>query len=345
MATADGRIWFRVLMLVALAIIILPVAAASAPSKSDAKRGNLKKFVGPNACAECHKEETEVWKNTHHFSTFKAMPRSKVAREIADKLKIKRIKSESLCLTCHFTTRASGRKNKPVAGISCESCHSAGKDWEKLHSGFSGKTEQTESKAEAAARWEKAEQLGMIRPASIYHLAKNCYGCHVVPQEKLVNVGGHLAGSPFELVSWSQGEVRHNLWYSKGERNAKAAPNRKRMLYVIGVAVELETALRAVAVATKREAYAFRMARRADAARQKMAAIAKVAHGAPELAAIANLGYSVGLKLENEEALSEAADKIAIEALGLADKYDGSTFGAIDALIPAEDKYKGKPSK
>ena len=67
MATADGRIWFRVLMLVALAIIILPVAAASAPSKSDAKRGNLKKFVGPNACAECHKEETEVWKNTHHF--------------------------------------------------------------------------------------------------------------------------------------------------------------------------------------------------------------------------------------------------------------------------------------
>lgn len=147
MATADGRIWFRVLMLVALAIIILPVAAASAPSKSDAKRTNLKKFVGPNACAECHKEETEVWKNTHHFSTFKAMPRSKEAREIADKLKIKRIKSESLCLACHFTTRASGRKSKPVAGISCESCHSAGKDWEKLHSEFSGKTEQTESKA------------------------------------------------------------------------------------------------------------------------------------------------------------------------------------------------------
>ena len=60
MATADGRIWFRVLMLVALAIIILPVAAASAPSKSDAKRSNLKKFVGPNACAECHKEVKRV---------------------------------------------------------------------------------------------------------------------------------------------------------------------------------------------------------------------------------------------------------------------------------------------
>ena len=345
MAANDGRLWFRVLMFAALAIVILPLAAASARSNSDAKHTNLKKFVGPDACAECHKEEAEVWKKTHHFSTFKAMPRSKEAREIADKLKIKRIKSESLCLNCHFTTRASGRKQKPVAGISCESCHSAGKDWEKLHSGFSGKTEQTESKAEAAARWEKAEKLGMIRPASIYDLAKNCYGCHVVPQEKLVNVGGHLAGSPFELVSWSQGEVRHNLWYSKGERNSKATPNRRRMLYVVGVAVELETALRAVAVATKRKTYAFRMAQRADLARQKMAAIAKAVPDAPELTSIANLGYSTGLKLKNQEALTEAADKIAIEALGLADKYDGSAFGAVDALIPAEDKYKGKPSK
>jgi len=345
MAAADGRNWFRVLMFAALAAIIMPVAAASAPSKPNADRTNLKKVVGPNACAECHKEETEVWKKTHHFTTFKDMPRSKEAREIADKLKIKRIKSESLCLNCHFTARASGRKKKPVAGISCESCHSAGKDWEKLHSEFSGKTEQTETKAEEAARWERADKLGMIRPVSIYKLAKNCYSCHVVPQEKLVNVGGHLAGSPFELVSWSQGEVRHNLWYSKGERNAKATPNRKRMLYVVGVAVELETALRAVAVATKRQTYAFRMAQRADAARQKMGAIAKAVPEAPELAAIANLGYSAGLKLENQEALSEAADKIAIEALGLSDKYDGSTFGAVDALIPAEDKYKGSPSK
>ena len=273
------------------------------------------------------------------------MPRSKEAREIADRLKIKRIKSESLCLSCHFTARAKGRKQKPVAGISCESCHSAGKDWEKLHSEFSGKTEQTETKAEEAARWEKADELGMIRPVSIYKLAKNCYSCHVVPQEKLVNVGGHLAGSPFELVSWSQGEVRHNLWYSKGERNDKATPSRKRMLYVVGVAVELETALRAVAVATKRKTYAFRMARRAHEAREKMSSIAKAVPEAPELAAIANLGYSAGLKLENEQALSEAADKIAIEALGLSDKYDGSTFGAVDALIPKEDKYKGAPSK
>ena len=28
------------------------------------------KTVGPNACAECHKQEAEAWKGTHHFKTF-----------------------------------------------------------------------------------------------------------------------------------------------------------------------------------------------------------------------------------------------------------------------------------
>ena len=47
MAAADGRIWFRVLMIAVLAAIILPAAGLSAPSKPDADRTNLKKVVGP----------------------------------------------------------------------------------------------------------------------------------------------------------------------------------------------------------------------------------------------------------------------------------------------------------
>ena len=108
----------------------------------------------------------------------------------------------------------------------------------------------------------------MIRTRSIYQLAKNCYGCHVVPQEDLVNKGGHRAGSAFELVSWSQGEVLHNTWYSKGKDNVPASAERKRMLYLVGLGVELETALRAVGKATARKPYAFEMAKRADAGAQ-----------------------------------------------------------------------------
>lgn len=302
------------------------------------------KTVGPNACAECHKQEAEAWKGTHHFKTFREMPRRKEGREIAKKMGLRRIKSESLCLTCHFTVQQKKKKGKPVAGISCESCHSSGQDWIKLHSEFSGKTEKTESKSEAATRWKKAEAKGMIRPKLIYDLAKNCYSCHVVPQEKLVNVGGHPAGSPFELVSWSQGEVRHNTWHNKGKENRAADAARKRMLYLVGRAVDLETALRAVGDATVRKLYAFEMAKRADRARKDLAKAAEAVPNVPELAKIVQLSHSAGLKLNNNKALTDAADGISKQIVALSEKYDGSKMAAIDKLIPGPDKYMGKPT-
>ena len=115
--------------------------ASTATARSDT---DPKKVTGPNACAECHKEETEVWRATHHFTTFRNMPRDKEASRIAKKMGIKRIKAKSLCLNCHFTTQKTGKRKKTIAGISCESCHGSGKDWEKLHSEFSGKKKETE---------------------------------------------------------------------------------------------------------------------------------------------------------------------------------------------------------
>jgi hypothetical protein len=195
------------------------------------------KIVGPNACAECHKQEVEAWKGTHHFKTFRELPRNAEANEIADKMGVRRVKSESLCLNCHFTVQKKNDKDEPIAGISCESCHGAAKDWVKVHSGFSGKKEKTETRAEEEARWKLSESKGMIRTHAIYDLAKTCYGCHVVPEEDLVNKGGHRAGSAFELVSWSQGEVLHNTWYSKGKDNVPASAERNLMLYLVGLGV------------------------------------------------------------------------------------------------------------
>ncbi len=305
------------------------------------------KTMGPNACSECHKQEAEAWKATHHFKTYREMPRRKEGREIAKRMGFRRVKSESLCLNCHFTVQKKKNKKRPktIAGISCESCHSSGGDWIKLHSEFSGKTEKTESKAEEATRWKKAESKGMIRPRLLYDLAKNCYSCHVVPQEKLVNVGGHPAGSPFELVSWSQGEVRHNTWHNKGKDNPVADAGRKRMLFLVGRAVDLETALRAVATATKRKLYAFEMARRADRARKDLAAASKVAPNVPELAKIVQLSYSAGLKLKNEKALTDAANSISKQIAALSQKYDGSKMAGVDKFIPGPDKYMGSPRK
>ena len=209
--------------LLALALFAV-VALAAKPTLAQTDHAEFE-MIGPAKCAECHKTETEVWKGTHHFSTFTELTRRKEANDIAERMGMRRIKSESLCLDCHFTTvEAAGGGREAVAGISCESCHGAASAWQPIHSGFSG--------------------------------TKNCFSCHVVPNEKLVNTGGHKAGSPFELVTWSQGEVRHNTWHNKGAANASASLNDKRLMFVVGRAVELETALRAVGKATQKESYA-----------------------------------------------------------------------------------------
>jgi Cytochrome c554 and c-prime len=299
------------------------------------------KIVGPNACTECHKQETEAWKGTAHFKTFREMPRRKEANEIAEKMGVQRIRSETLCLSCHYTVQQKESSKQPIAGISCESCHSAGEDWIKVHSQFSGKTEKTETKAEQDARWKLADSKGMVRPSSLYRREKNGYSCHVVPQEDLVNKGGHPAGSAFELVSWSQGEVRHNTWHSKGKENVPASTARKRMLYLVGLGVELETGLRAVGQATVRKVYAFQMAKRVDRARKQLAAAAKAAPNVPEIAKMVEFAHSAGLKLNNERYLTAAADGVSKLLASITEKYDGSTMAGLDSLIPSPDKFKG----
>jgi len=320
-------------------LIIFGFAAGGAIASDPAR------IVGPNACAECHKQEVEAWKGTHHFKTFREMPRKPEAKQIAEKMGLRRIKSESLCLNCHFTVQQKNNQEEAIAGISCESCHSAGQDWIKVHSGFSGKTAKTETKAEETARWKLAESKGMIRRHSLYQLARNCYGCHVVPQENLVNKGGHKPGSAFELVSWSQGEVRHNTWYSQGKENVVADAARKRMLYLVGLGVELETGLRAIGKATVRRAYAFEMAKRVDRARKQLAVAATAAPNVPEIAKMVEFSHLAGLKLKNDRNLTAAADGVSKLLVSITEKYDGSTMAGLDSLIPGSDKFKGTARK
>jgi hypothetical protein len=303
------------------------------------------KIVGANACAECHKQEAEAWKGTRHFKTFSEMPRKAPAKQISEKMGLRRIKSESVCLNCHFTVQQKDSKQEVVSGISCESCHGAAQDWIKVHNGFSGKTAKTETKAEEAARWKLAESKGMIRPRSLYRLATNCYSCHVVPQEGLVNKGAHKPGSSFELVSWSQGEVRHNTWYSQGKENVAADAARKRMLYLVGLGVELETGLRAIGKATTRKTYAFEMAQRVDRARKQLAAAAKAAPDVPEIAKLVEFAHSAGLKLNNDRSLTVAADGVSKLLVSITGKYDGSTMAGLDGLIPKSDQFKGTARK
>lgn len=302
------------------------------------------KVMGPDACGECHKTSAAAWKGTTHAKTFKSLPRSKKAKKIAKNLGIKRIKAESDCLSCHFTSAAKAGKVKPIAGIVCESCHGAGRDWIKLHSDYGGKdvTREKEDPAHKKERYAKSEAAGMIRPAQLYDVAANCFGCHTVPNERLVNVGGHPAGSKFELVSWIHGEVRHNVWYSK-ENNEASAP-RKRLMYVVGLMLDYEYGLRGVAKATKKAKYAKAMARRASRAKKALAKVAKAVQ-TPEIAEILATAKGATLMLNNEAALTAAADKVAAAARRFIETHDGSKLAAVDSLVPGAKKYKGEATK
>ncbi|WP_139150660.1 cytochrome c family protein [Halofilum ochraceum] len=316
-------------------------ASAVEPGERDPAR-----VVGPQECAECHENATAIWRNTHHFSTFREMPRKKEAIEIARNMGLRRIKEDSLCLDCHFTSKLDEEgKPEPIAGISCESCHGAGQGYLEVHSEFSGKEEEEETEAEEKARWQKAEEGGMIRPHMMYTWAKNCYSCHVVPEEKLVNKGGHPAGSPFELVAWSQGEVRHNVWYNEGESNPPADTERRRKMFIVGMAVELESALRAVGNATEKADYAVTMAKRAQRARKRFAQAAQLVEGVPEMGEITSIAKDAQLKLNNKGPLTEAADRIGDLTQQIVAEYDGSGMGGIDPALPGEGDWKGSPER
>lgn len=299
--------------------------------------------VGATQCAECHKAQVKIWEGTHHFSTFTDLPRADEARTIAEAMGIRRIKT-SFCADCHFLQTLEEGEPEAVSGIACESCHGGAKGWLERHSEYSGKEDETqESEAERSARWADSEAAGMIRPANIYRLAKNCFGCHLVPREELVNAGGHAPGSDFELVAWSQGEVRHNTWASRDKVNAVPSPERLRILFVAGALVELEESLRATALGTQKAVYAVSMARRTDAARKRVKAIADAAAD-PELQAIAEIGMGAGLRLNNADELNAAADAVAEKTRAFLGSRDGSGLAEIDSMLPDPSAYKGTPA-
>ncbi len=304
--------------------------------------GDIDKLVGPDECGECHKKEVAAWRDSRHYKTFNELARTKEAKAIAKKLGLSRIKRESACLDCHFTVMNKDGKPKAMAGITCESCHGAAQDWLKVHSDYGGKDvkKEQETAAHKKQRLDDSVAGGMLRPDDLYAVANNCYQCHLVPNEELVNKGGHKAGSPFELVAWSQGEVRHNFFSSAdGEQNLAADTHRKRMMFVLGIVLELEHSLRAVGEATEKADYAVKMAKRAKKALAKLKKVASLIK-APELDEIVKIASAAKLKLNNKAQLNEAATKAGEQGRGFAISHDGSAFSALDKYLPK--KFKGK---
>jgi len=300
------------------------------------------KVLGPDSCVKCHEQETLQWKLTPHYATFETLHRKPEAKLIAERLGLRSVKRNDECTKCHFTAQQVDGRERVVAGVSCESCHGAAQDWITLHSDYGGPTvtKTLESPAHRQQRVDACIAAGMNNPANLYLVARQCLACHTSPSERLVNVGGHTAGSTdFELVAWSQGMVRHNFLRTGGASNAVSSRKRLRVMFVIGVMADLESSLRATATASEKADFGVAAAQRAARQKRRLYQISQLVEN-PHVASALHAALSARLKLNNREALIAAADEIGKAAYEFAATADGAALAAIDRLLPQPDQYK-----
>lgn len=317
----------------------LGLLAATAGSAPQPPRPNPAKVAGHDSCARCHQQEIKQWQQTPHYRTFDVLHRAPEAKAIADRLGLRSVKRNDTCVQCHYTRQEVRGRERVVAGISCESCHGAAADWLEMHADYGGATKESESPEHKRQRRQASIAAGMNNPSNVYLIARQCLGCHTTPDEKLVNVGGHAAGTPdFELVAWSQGMVRHNFQRDGGE-NAPSSLARVRVMYVVGALADLEYSLRAVAKATTADRFGTAAATRAAKVKRRLWDIQRKLD-LPLLAEALDEVSKLQLKLGNSQQITSAADRVSDVATRFAETVRGEELTAIDSLLPAPSTYK-----
>lgn len=321
-----------------LALAIAVAAHAQAPQDQPFDPA---KIMGADACKKCHAAEVDQWSRTPHALTIDTLHRKPEAKAIADRLGLRSVKRNETCVRCHYTEREERGRVRIDSGVSCESCHGPSMDWIQIHAEYGpGVTRETETPDARQRRRLASITAGMNNPSNLYLVARQCLDCHTTPDEKLVEVGGHPAGSgDFELVAWSQGMVRHNFVRSGGAVNEPSSLPRVRVMHVVGLMTDLEYSLRAVAKATSGGVFGRTAATRAAQRKQSLWEVQRRLEDPlikPALDAVSTLE----LKLGNGAAITQAADAVGDAAYAFAERADGSKLGAIDELLPPPASYK-----
>ena len=313
----------------------------------------------PERCGECHAAEFEVWETTAHAAGFDTLHRRGRAKEIYRSLGLRLIKrgtdeTTPACLSCHYTPVLRRGELRAGAGVTCESCHGAARDWVSVHNDYG----VAEADFQQAALLETAEHrtqriadsraAGMRRPSDLYGVAANCFGCHTVPNEDLVNRGGHSTGSDFEIVAWSD-RIRHNFLESyrtgDGRTNAERPRDWKRKMYVVGRALDLEYAVRGMAEATRQdELYFLAMSDRAGAAVDELLEIADRVDLALLREIIAAWG-ATDVSVRGRAGLRAAADLMQASTKRFIATSDGAALAALDPLWDAAAEEAAAPAR
>lgn len=320
--------------------------AATLPAVDETRRPA--RVVGPQQCAECHRREFAVWQESHHELDSQTLTRNPRTREIARALGVRRVLRDARCTSCHFTVRVEADEEKVVSGVSCESCHGPARDWLESHDDFGGPdvTLAMETPEHRAERLATCFEAGMHHPDRLVSVASECFACHTIVDRELVEVGGHPTGADFELVAWSQGEVRHNFVRGDGE-NPEASPQRRRGMLVVGRLVELATLLDGLRDAQGDDAFARELEERIAAARARLDGIVALVdlpeveevlarwQGNPVEASAGETDPSPG------DVLSALAAAVRRAAEAVDARIEAADLAALDPLLPPQADYVG----
>lgn len=310
--------------------------------------------AGSQKCVKCHKSEhASLLKSKHHSSITLIKQSANIPKYAAAVgISVAKVTKDSICARCHATPQDDGTGVEAISSVSCESCHG----------GSVGDSEWLERHAQpgiAAAGRAACDKAGMIRSSNIYAIAKNCFECHVVSNEKLV-IAGHPASNKIELVGWSSGEARHNfqvnqkvnaeapsLWLKINE--GASAKNRRRVKFVVGVLVDLEVTLNNAQNAKKTKSdFVKGCAKRLKKSIKLLDKIVDELGGdAPKdilaaQAAIGKMGRITSSKIKKIKEAKNAYPLVVTAAQAFETKFDGSELKALDKLIKKEAKPRGK---
>ncbi len=345
-------------------VIGLIIFAATSPCVSNAAEPvadvqlDAASVKGAESCRKCHEAEHAAWSQSTHSRNHERLSSS------AGKKYAQAYGGTDACKTCHSTPHTDTAQFAGPVGVSCESCHMpAGGDsgWFDLHSnyGADGLKREEETAAHLEQRMAGCDASGMIRAGNTDALARNCYTCHIVADEKLLAAGHKTGHSDFDLIPWMQGEVRHNFQIDQKQnaespsllnaRDGVSSEQRKRVLLVVGKIVELEICLRnlsAIDSGNLKEGYAGRRgwAGRAEDAFDYLAEeIAPVVENENVTAAVnAVTDLTLGRKFKDQAAAAVAADKLKIAAALLTAEQGDVDLAGVDNLIDDLAKPQGK---
>lgn len=302
-------------MTIAKGILLFCFLALSATA-AHSNDWNPEDVMGYKQCAKCHKPQIQKWQDTAHHATFREFHGQDKAKQIAETMGVDRVRDTgSMCADCHYTVGVERGRERVISGISCESCHGPAKDWMKNHQPVGdGVKREYEAPHDREERHAKVRAAGMIIPSDIYGFANNCMGCHLTPNEKLVNTADHPAGSSFDFMARLE-DIRHG---------PEPEPDEKNLRVVIGYAVELEHSLRGLAQSSEAGRFRDRMQERIYIALANLNALAELtgAQVLKDLLSQIPKAYNPA----DSSSLTKAADQIQTTAQKWSDDKIGAKF-------------------